>query len=51
MQLGDKLATDDVAGTVTHMAPELLSGDSMSTAADVYAFGILSKSNLRPYML
>lgn len=46
VQLEDKLATDDVAGTVTHMAPELLSGDSMSAAADVYAFGILSKSAL-----
>ncbi|KAL3154258.1 hypothetical protein ABBQ32_013755 [Trebouxia sp. C0010 RCD-2024] len=41
MQLEDKLATDDVAGTVTHMAPELLSDSSMSPAADVYAFGIL----------
>ena len=48
VQLEDKLATDDVAGTVTHMAPELLSGDSMSAAADVYAFGILSKSTLIP---
>ena len=46
VQIEDKLATDDVAGTVTHMAPELLSGDSMSAAADVYAFGILSKSIL-----
>ena len=46
VQLEDKLATDDVAGTVTHMAPELLSGDSMSAAADVYAFGILSKCAL-----
>ena len=46
VQLEDKLASDDVAGTVTHMAPELLSGDSMSAAADVYAFGILSQSTL-----
>lgn len=38
----DSLATDDVAGTVTHMAPELLAGGRMSPAADVYAFGILS---------
>lgn len=37
------MATDDVAGTVTHMAPELLLGDPMSAAADVYAFAILSK--------
>ena len=43
VQLTDKMATDDVAGTVTHMAPELLSGSSMSPAADVYAFGVLSK--------
>ena len=40
----DRMATDDVAGTVTHMSPELLSGGAMSAAADVYAFGILSKS-------
>lgn len=43
VQLKDKMATEDVAGTVTHMAPELLSGDPMSAAADVYAFAILSK--------
>lgn len=43
LQVKDKLATDDVAGTITHMSPELLSGGSMSAAADVYAFGILSK--------
>lgn len=43
VHLKDKLATEDVAGTVTHMAPELLSGDPMSAAADVYAFAILSK--------
>ena len=38
----DNLATDDVVGTVTHMAPELLAGGKMSPAADVYAFGVLS---------
>ncbi len=38
----DSLATDDVAGTVTHMPPELLTGGRMSPAADVYAFGVLS---------
>jgi len=38
----DSLATDDVAGTVTHMAPELMAGGRMSPAADVYAFGVLS---------
>lgn len=37
----DNLATDDVVGTVTHMAPELLAGGRTSPAADVYAFGIL----------
>ncbi len=42
-QAKDAMATDDVAGTVTHMAPELLSGGGMSAAADVYAFGVLSK--------
>lgn len=42
MQYDDSLATDEVAGTVTHMAPELLSGCKMSSAADVYAFGVLS---------
>lgn len=41
MQYDDSLATDEVAGTVTHMAPELLSGCKMSSAADVYAFGVL----------
>lgn len=30
-------------GTVTHLPPEVLSGSKHSTAADVYAFGILSK--------
>ena len=44
----DKLASDDVAGTVTHMAPELLAGGAMSAAADVYAFGILSEHTSRP---
>lgn len=33
----------DYTGTVTHMAPELLQHGSMSRAADVYSFGILSK--------
>lgn len=36
------LPADEVAGTVTHMAPELLQGGRMSSAADVYAFGVLS---------
>ena len=40
----DSVAVDDVAGTVTHMAPELLSGSKATGAADVYAFGILSTS-------
>ena len=31
------------AGTVTHMSPEALSEGALSTAADVYAFGIMSK--------
>ena len=30
------------SGTVTHMAPELLSDCGPSRAADVYSFGILS---------
>ncbi len=33
-------------GTVTHMAPELLSNSDASPAADVYAFGIMSKFRL-----
>ena len=32
------------AGTVTHMSPEALSEGALSTAGDVYAFGIMSKS-------
>lgn len=31
----------DCSGTVTHMAPELLSEGANSSAADVYAFGIM----------
>ena len=33
----------DCSGTVTHMAPELLSEGANSSAADVYAFGIMSE--------
>ena len=35
--------TSKASGTVTHMAPELLANGRASPAADVYAFGILSK--------
>ena len=36
------------AGTVTHMSPEALAEGALSTAADVYAFGIMSKRMLIP---
>lgn len=34
------------AGTVTHMSPEALAEGALSTAADVYAFGIMSERML-----
>ena len=37
----------DCSGTVTHMAPELLSEGANSSAADVYAFGIMSEFLLK----
>jgi serine/threonine protein kinase len=40
------------AGTVTHMAPELIERGEVSTACDVYAFGILMwecYTRLTPY--
>ena len=39
----------DCSGTVTHMAPELLSEGANSSAADVYAFGIMSKCLLNSF--
>lgn len=40
------------AGTVTHMAPELIENGNVSTKCDVYAFGILMwelYTRLTPY--
>ena len=39
--------TSDAAGTVTHMAPELLQGGPGSCASDVYSFGMLGTALLR----
>ncbi|KAK9810110.1 hypothetical protein WJX72_005012 [[Myrmecia] bisecta] len=39
--VGSMASTPDFTGTVTHMAPELLSEGRGSRAADVYSFGIL----------
>lgn len=33
--------TQNMYGTVTHMAPELMAGSSATPAADVYSFGVL----------
>lgn len=36
-------ATSEAAGTVTHMAPEMLTTGSGCCASDVYSFGILGR--------
>lgn len=36
-------SSSEASGTVTHMAPEVLTQGKVSPAADVYAFGILSE--------
>jgi serine/threonine protein kinase len=38
-------------GTITHMSPERLSVGRMSPAADVYAFGMMSKQPTLPGQL
>ncbi len=38
-------------GTISYMPPELLSQGKMTRAADVYSFGMLSKSYVRDYFL
>ena len=38
-----EISSGDCFGTVTYMAPEVLEGGRHTTAADVYAFGIMSK--------
>ncbi len=39
-------------GTISYMPPELLSQGKMTRAADVYSFGMLSKSHVKkPFLL
>ena len=41
----------DAAGTVTHMAPEMLQGGPGSCASDVYSYGVLGDVLLRSALL
>jgi eukaryotic-like serine/threonine-protein kinase len=42
-QLGDSMSTDadSLAGTLSHMAPELLRGEAADTRTDIWALGVL----------
>ncbi len=45
--LHEQARTDEIAGTILYMAPELFQGQAPSRASDLYAFGVMLYETLR----